>query len=312
LKEHKNDLTKILKDKFVMKQIENHPMSKSQCTYANILNYWYSKGFEPINYMFDSRGDDGDDGGYAVLFSQKNNKFYLHILWINYNGELQSLNMTEEDCKTGDSRIPDFFSSPELSELEQELKNFTDLLFKVIEETGDDLREPEDFEEYTKDKQLQNFLSYVVPICEGIDESDEILQITKNVNPFLKIQANKITACMNYIEAFREELKYKLKNNLFIFNGLDIKLILPHIDKSDKLNEDDILDAVKEVLRGESFAFRINKKIDKLEIISEPEKKKEYSARGDWHYYYIDDLIYKLAYEVNETLNCHELYNGRI
>lgn len=54
-----------------------------------------NENFNLIHYTFDHRGDDGDDGGYMITISEKENVYYLHVLYINYEYDYHIIDDSE-------------------------------------------------------------------------------------------------------------------------------------------------------------------------------------------------------------------------
>ena len=63
---------------------------KLQNTYINAERMIAWSDFRVINMMRDVRGDDGDDGGFLVCLAEKHGEFYVIVLTINYNGNIDS------------------------------------------------------------------------------------------------------------------------------------------------------------------------------------------------------------------------------
>lgn len=66
-------------------------------SFDTILDYISSKGFQICKYYFDIREDDGDDGGFAIIISQKDDKIYLQVLPVTENLDCEDYVLSSDD-----------------------------------------------------------------------------------------------------------------------------------------------------------------------------------------------------------------------
>lgn len=112
--------------------------------HAQLKLHYY---FNVISFYQDFRGDEGDDGGYTVSISEKDGKYYLHVLYISSNNlEADHWVVTEDEAKNG---YPDFFIFDTKEEAQGYLNYLVTKLKDMLEEDKylylwDDIDEKED------------------------------------------------------------------------------------------------------------------------------------------------------------------------
>lgn len=65
--------------------------------YINTERHLKDKGFKILYLIRDTRGDWGDDGGYIISVSKKDEDIYLHVLEINHNHEVSMHVLSDDD-----------------------------------------------------------------------------------------------------------------------------------------------------------------------------------------------------------------------
>ena len=101
--------------------------------YGAIERQLRDENFDVKHLMRDSGGDWADDGGYLISISEKNDKIYLHIIRVNYNGYIDSNVLDENDHRiTNGSRkesdIQDYIKCTSIEDAQTKLNKFVDLL----------------------------------------------------------------------------------------------------------------------------------------------------------------------------------------
>jgi len=119
---------------------EEYIYMNQNCTFGPV-EHLLNKKFEVLHLHRDTRHDWGDDGGYLVSISKKDNLFYLHIVQINYNGNLEGMVLDEDDwekCKNQEEAFKDYFRFSTLEETQEKLIALCDDLDYIIETDEDD------------------------------------------------------------------------------------------------------------------------------------------------------------------------------
>jgi hypothetical protein len=107
---------------------------KTDKTYGAIERQLQDNNFEVLHLMRDTRGDWGDDGGYIVSMSKKNDIVYLHIIQVNYNLTIHENILDEEQWEesTHPDSYPDFFAFSSVEDAQLKLNEFVKYLNKAV------------------------------------------------------------------------------------------------------------------------------------------------------------------------------------
>lgn len=111
----------------------------TQCTYGPMEQLLNEK-FEVLHLFRDTRHDWGDDGGYLVSISKKEDLYYLHILQINYNGDLNYDVLDEEDWENVEDKehaFKDYFTFGTIEEAQGKIIELCKDLDRILEEYED-------------------------------------------------------------------------------------------------------------------------------------------------------------------------------
>lgn len=106
--------------------------------YGAIERQLRDENFNVKHLMRDHRGDWGDDGGYIVSVSEKNDKIYLHIISVNYNVSTSS-NVLDEfdqrilDGKDKEADIQDYIICESIDGAQIKINEFVARLEKVVQ-----------------------------------------------------------------------------------------------------------------------------------------------------------------------------------
>jgi len=104
--------------------------------YGAIERQLRDENFKVKHLMRDDRGDWGDDSGYLISVSEKNDKVYLHIIGVNYNLSIDS-NVLDETYKAivdgsqKPSDIKDYIICDSIEDAQVKINTFVDLLHKI-------------------------------------------------------------------------------------------------------------------------------------------------------------------------------------
>tara|TARA_Y100000310_G_scaffold334897_1_gene415670 strand:+ start:7547 stop:8113 length:567 start_codon:yes stop_codon:yes gene_type:complete len=107
-------------------------------TFGGIEKRLHDEGFEVKHLHRDTRHDWGDDSGYIVSISEKNDKIYLHVLQVNYNIGVDSHILDESDkrfengCTIEDHA--DFIICDSMEDAQNKVNEFVAILDKCVEE----------------------------------------------------------------------------------------------------------------------------------------------------------------------------------
>ena len=189
-----------------------------------------SKNFDVLHFMRDTREDSGDDGGYMVVLSIKNGEYYIHILGINYNGELNGHVLDDDDLKTcSSSAFPDFVKFSILEECKQYLEIFISDLEDLIVADDDEggLCYVDDIMEWNPNftKQYATFLSACISSYSEyrIIDRKRILGIVNEDDRELNLlRRESLNHLIKYQQAQFHFLNYKLKNSILEFDALEV------------------------------------------------------------------------------------------
>lgn len=99
----------------------------NQATFRNVEKLFALSNLNIFNSFDDVRGDTSDDGGFKIVLCERNNKYYLYILWVNYNGEVGQFILTEDDPRYNDTSMDgyhDFEVFDTLEAVEAYIKQF--------------------------------------------------------------------------------------------------------------------------------------------------------------------------------------------
>lgn len=212
-------------------------------TYDNLEKYLYYKEFNVLSLFKDSGNNDGDDGGYIISISKKDEKFYLHILEANYNGKLKYYNLdnneVEEKC---------FYIFSESKQLEIFLNKFVDdLEYCVNEEKKDEDfygESNEEFQELSKKHNLNWDENYCdqLRLCffsfkENSDETEirrlcSLKTFSENAS-ILKLKKTLFEQDFELTKTKIDILANRLENNNFKnFDKNDLNKISTYIEKN--------------------------------------------------------------------------------
>lgn len=147
-----------------------------QTSYGSAEMLLKAEGFDIHHLMRDPRGDWGDDGGFIVSVSKKDDMWYLHILDINYNNEL-STHVLDESHDTSRYRhwIEDYIKFSTKAELATTLTSIIALLnkYRYCYLEFDDDAEYGFKANYAEDE-------------NGADSEDLVSEINDNVNTLFR------------------------------------------------------------------------------------------------------------------------------
>jgi len=105
--------------------------------YGAIERQLRDEKFKVKHLMRDERGDWGDDGGYIISISEKNDKTYLHIIHVNYNVKIDVnvLDETYPHLKEGEKLedVADFIICHSIEDAQNTLNKLVDDLKVVID-----------------------------------------------------------------------------------------------------------------------------------------------------------------------------------
>jgi len=263
-----------------LKNLDEYILSLS-ATYENLEMYLNLKDFDILSLFKDSRRDDGDDGGYIISVSKKNEKFYVHILEANYNGNLEYYIFDEEDLEKSKTTRKDFYVFNTSKEVEEFINKFVeDLDYCVNEEKENDEFYGEQEEAFQKLSKRENF-NWNDNYCEHLrvcffpyseyNDMDDIKQL------------------YNFNEIMKNNSLFKLKKQMY-FKSIDLfelkfKILLDRLQNNnfDDLDKSDIL--------------KIENQINKTHLKDYPKKyvsnSIEYILKGYCDYFVLDVLNYK-------------------
>jgi hypothetical protein len=88
--------------------------------------------FKVLHLHRDTRGDWGDDGGYIVSISSKNDKYYVHILEVNYNYDVSTHILDESDERDSDTTHTNYIACHSLEMAQAIVDGFVTNLDKCI------------------------------------------------------------------------------------------------------------------------------------------------------------------------------------
>lgn len=227
-------------DKFyqmIVKQILNIK-EYSNC-YEETELYLILNGFELINVVRDSRGDWGDDGGYLISLSKKNDFYYLHIFAINYNGEVKTHWIEDDSFPNDDGGFKDFIKSDNLEVIDKYIHRFIKCLnenIEIISEEG--LYDIDDIKTHCKDipDDILPYIGLMESSYSEYKKIDEkrILNITKvDMSEYWKHISNSLKVQQEYIKSNIESIWYRIQNpELFKLINSEIRRIVDYLHRS--------------------------------------------------------------------------------
>ena len=88
--------------------VTNKELNELEVTYGSVEAKLNQQGFDIKWLIRDVRHDWGDDGGFLISSSKKDNKFYLHVINVNYNEDIKGLLLEPHDRLLGEGESNDF------------------------------------------------------------------------------------------------------------------------------------------------------------------------------------------------------------
>ena len=122
------------KHSYYMKEGENGlgDYMEVDATYENIEKLFALRQIPIRNVYRDVRGDWGDDGGFIIVLSEMDGKFYLYIMWVCYNGRVKSFILTEHD-KNASINDKDNWDDFVVFYTEQEVQDYLEQFVKDLD-----------------------------------------------------------------------------------------------------------------------------------------------------------------------------------
>lgn len=277
-------LSKYDKKKLQWKEDRISNYLRADNVYSNVEKLLLLKGFEVRTIMRDLRGDSGDDGGYLISISKKEDLYYLHILAINYNNSLHTHCLDEDDWKEEKSNdldnsnraFKDFLIFQTLDDIQDYLNEFVSDMDRILEDDEDSYETfwyPEEVKEKYPEftRQRIGFLAACLfaysefgTLHDGESgDRKRILNLLKEDNTeFYKLQANLFKLEKDYQRALFDSLVYKINNpDCFKFNADDINRIVCEISDTYSFHKryiSNLDNCIEMLLEGYIDAFEIN------------------------------------------------------
>lgn len=253
------EILKEFKEKSLPYLMKEHT---SQGVYSAFEKYLCINDFDIIHSFRDTRGNDGDDGGYMIILSTKDNKYHIHIHYVNYNGNYT--NGIEEE---------DYESFNTLEECRQWLQQFTedlDLLCDAIPDLEDshkyysDTYEIEELVKVAADLPFSNkslkYLNFINSCKQPYNEFYEYPQYGGNTDragilticyqddtEYWKLQKQVYKDQWNLMNNSKKLLEYKINNSQYLsfdehYSFEDRVLNILELYKNNQVNDEIELD----------------------------------------------------------------------